>query len=282
MSDESTTPRKLPAWALLAGVTVLAVGTRILIAIVERREVFRSSTELTVATIAAMAFAAVLGTYVGRRWINRLSGLLLGVVFAGIAALLLAGSANIIPGLGVGLLVSGVAIVVGNSLRLAVAVGMAIVAAAGIAFAAPVESPQIWGGLVGAFVFLIYGYRLPRREARGLKTWAAFGGRTAAIGSVVVIAAWWGSLAPVRSMIAAIRAPGFFIRFHSLPLGPLRALQKHLETLGLAPVQSVAMSIPPSDNWFLAVLAKLPALEFLEVADALTHRPSGIWRMHQL
>jgi len=267
MSDETTTPHKLPAWALLAGATALAIGTRALIALAERSEGFGHYKELTTTSLAAAAFAALVGTYVGRRWINRLSGLLLGVVFAGIAALLLAGSSNIIPGLSVGLLVSGVAILVGNSRRFAVAIGMAIVAAAGIAFAAPVESPQIWGGLVGAFVFLIYGYRLPRREARGLKTWLAFGGHTAAIGSVVAIAAWWGSLAPVRSMIAAIRAPGFLIRFHSLPR-PLTALQKHFEMLGVAQVQSVAMSISASDNSFLAALAKLPALEFLEVADA--------------
>jgi Leucine-rich repeat (LRR) protein len=265
MSDEPATPRKVPAWALMAGVTVLAIGTRALIAFAEREVVYK---ELTATKIAVVALAAASGTFLGRRWINRLSGLLLGVVFAGIAALLLAGRSNIVPGLGIGLLASGVALGLRGSRRSATAVGVAMAVGAGAFFAAEAENPLIWGCLAGVVTYLIYGYRIPRREHAGLKSWLAFGGRTAALMVVVAIAAWWGSLAPIRAMIAQIRAPGFAIEFLALPSGPLRSLRKELETAGLVPVQSIAMSLPESDNSFIAVLAKLPALEYLELADA--------------
>jgi Leucine-rich repeat (LRR) protein len=265
MSDESITSRKLPAWALLAGVTALALGARLIIAVAERGSVFRRATELTATALAVVVLAAAVGTFIGRRWINRPSALLLGVVFAGIAALLLAGSSNIVAGLGAGFVVGSIGLFVHDAKRVATAGVAAIVAGAAVLLAVPAENTLIWGCLGGAFAFLIYGYRASPYEPDGRRPRMALAARTAAVVLVAILAAWWGSLAPIRATIAQIKASNNHIGFRLLTKGPLRSLRKSLEASALFPARTVALSMAEPE--LVARLGQLTALEELELAD---------------
>lgn len=267
MSDAPSPPHKLPAWALLTGASLLAVGTRALIAVAERSAGFGRTTELTAASIAAAALAAAVGTYLGRRWINRPSGFLLGVALAGIAMLLWAGPSNIGVGLGVGLVVAGIVLFLRNPWRLAAAAAVSLAAGAVIYFAAPVESATIWGTLAGALTLLLYGYRLPRREGRGLKTWIAFASRTAAIALVAGLALWWGRLAPVRALIAKVQQAQGHVDFVDLPK-PLRTFRRQLQTTGFVPVRGLGIYGPHVTTDLVAGMGRLGSLEQVWIESA--------------
>ena len=267
MSDAPATPPKLPAWALLTGATLLAVGTRVLIAVAERSAGFGQTKELTAASIAAAALAAAVGTYVGRRWINRPSGFLLGVALAGIAMLLLAGTSHVGVGLGVGLVMSGLVLWLRNPWRMAAAGVVALVAGAVTYFAVPVESAIIWGTLAGVLTFLLYGYRIPPREGRGLKTWIAFAGRTAAIALAAGLALWWGRLAPVRALIAKVQSSQGNVHFVDLPK-PLRTFRKQLQTAGFVPVRGLGIYGPAVTTDLVASMGRLGSLEEVWIENA--------------
>lgn len=263
MSDAACT-RRIPAWALLTGVTALAIGTRGLIAVAERSERFSGAQSPTPGSLAAMALAAAMGAFIGRRAINRPSGFLLGVAFAGIAALLLAGSPYIPLGLGVGAVVSLAAPFMPEARRALLATGIGALAGALAWRLAPWENGWVWGGLVGAFVLVVAGLRLPRSGERSPGRWAGLAARCAALLLLVSLMAGWGSGASNRRIIADFHEREGYLDFGPLPRVP-RQWTRQAESLGFAPIRSAMISGRNVDDALLGRLARLPELSHLSL-----------------
>jgi hypothetical protein len=263
--------RRTPAWLLLAGVAVLAIAARTLIAVIEQAESRGRPHQLGSLAIVAMLFAAALGAYVGRRAINRPAGLLLAVAGGAVAALGLAGSPFVPLGMGLGAGVGCLVLMVKDPRRLLIAVGCGTAAATVVGLFVPSESPLAWGLLGGGLLLAVAGFRPPRRAERSVWRWTAFGVRTLALVAVLALMAAWASYVPVRLAIFKVRAADGEIHFHEPAATwiPRSAWYWRLAAdHGLVDVLSVAASGSQADDELATWIGRLPGIEHVSLYES--------------